>query len=637
MKTYAIDFETEYGGELSVKTLGSKQYFKRLSLDQIYLVSVCGEGFEYVGSPKDLDWKFVEGSRVLHHNAGFDYEAMRRLREHGLSIPHPTITEDTADLAAYCGIPRGLKNAAFAMWGKVVDKDIRDKSMKDKAWNDMPPELQKEVKDYALEDARLTLRLWEELFPRWPDEERLISRLAREWAAEGIHVDQDAMNKAIAHLKHTIWGAARELPWVIADDAPPLSPKALALECRKVGITTPKSLAIGDEECDLWMEQHGDKYKWVSAMRDWRRANAILKKLEAMQVRVIDGRFRYEIKTYGAGMTLRWSGAGGVNVQNFSSKELFGINMRDMLVAAPGHVLIAADLAQIEPRVASFLAKEDEELAQMAAGVSPYIVYARQAMGLGPNETWEKSDPRYKIAKMSVLGASYCAGHHRFADLLRAVGMEDILEAGPEKEETREDYAEYLEVVGNPDWLKLWREADEALQKKLLRSWEIIQQFRRGRPKLVALWGRLSRLAKTSADKGENISLDLPSGRSLVYKHARKRVVTGKTKSQGTEVVADIIRNGMVQTSRIHQGILIENLCQSIARDAFRDCLINVSEAGYKVIFHVHDELVLEVPKHKADTAKEDVLNIMSRSPSWAKNLPVEAEATIADKYSKAK
>ena len=637
MKTYAIDFETEYGGDLSVKTLGSKQYFKRLSLDQIYLVSVCGEGFEYVGSPKTLDWGFIKGSRVIHHNAGFDEEAMRRLRELGLQIPLPTITEDSADLAAYCCIPRGLKNAAFAMWGKVVNKDIRDKSMKDKAWNDMPEDLRQEVRDYALEDARLTMRLWEELSPKWPDEERLISKLAREWAAEGIHVDQDAMNKAVAHLKHVIWSAARELPWVVSDDAAPLSPKALALECRKAGIPAPKSLAIGDEDCDQWMETYGDKYKWVSAMRDWRRANAILKKLEAMQVRVIDGRFRYEIKTYGAGMTLRWSGAGGVNVQNFSSKELYGVNMRDMLVAAPGHTLIAADLAQIEPRVASFLAGEDKELAQMAAGVSPYIVYARQAMGLAENETWEKSDPRYKIAKMSVLGASYCAGHHRFCDLLRAVGMEDILESGPEQKETRDDYEEYLQMIGNAEWIKLWREADPVLQAKLLRSWEIVQQFRRGRPRLVSLWKRLGDLAKQSAAKAEPIELSLPSGRTLVYKHARERRITGQKNGKTTEVVADIIRNGMVQTSRIHQGILIENLCQSIARDAFRDCLINVSEAGYKVIFHVHDELVLEVPKHKADTAKEDVLKIMGRSPSWAKRLPVEAEATIADKYSKAK
>ena len=345
---------------------------------------------------------------------------------------------------------------------------------------------------------------------------------------------------------------------------------------------------------------------------------------------------RYEIKYWGAGMTGRWSGAGGVNIQNMSGKDMFGVNMRDMLVAAPGNVLIAADLAQIEPRVACWLAGEDEALAQMAAGVSPYIVYARQAMGLGADEVWTKNDPRYKIAKMSVLGASYCAGHHRFGELMRASGMGDVLDAGPESAGTEKNYVEYLEAIGRGEWIKKWREADELGRKHLMRSWEIIMTFRNGRPKLTDLWSKLGSTAKSSAQKGEDLVLSLPSGRSLVYKTCRFRRVPTK-EGGGSEVVGEIVRNGVGQTTRIHQGILIENLCQSIARDAFRDCLLAVNDAGWRVIFHVHDELIVEVPKEKADEAKQQILSIMARSPKWAKHLPVEAEATIAEKYSQAK
>ena len=310
--------------------------------------------------------------------------------------------------------------------------------------------------------------------------------------------------------------------------------------------------------------------------------------------------------------------------------------MRDMLVAAPGRVLIAADLAQIEPRVACWLAGEDEALAQMAAGVSPYIVYARQAMGLGADEVWAKNDPRYKIAKMSVLGASYCAGHHRFGELLRASGMSDVLDAGPQFEDTSERYVEYIESIGRGEWLKAWREADELGKKHLMRSWEIIMTFRNGRPKLVALWKQLGEAAKKSAELGEDLVLGLPSGRQLVYKHCRFRRIPTKD-GGGREVTADIVRNGVAQSTRIHQGILIENLCQSIARDSFRDCLLAVHEAGWRVVFHVHDELVVEVPKEQGDEAKQQILAAMARSPKWARNLPVEAEATTAEKYSQAK
>jgi len=640
MLTYAFDFETRYDDSLSVKTMGAEAYFSALTMDDIYLVTIVGDdGTVMAGHPKDIDWGFLKGNRALNHNAGFDQRGVQRLRQLGMQIPEPAELHDTADLAAYCGLPRALKSAAFVLFKVTHDKTIRDKDMKGKGWNDMSPELRAAVTEYAIEDSRLTLRLWQTLGDRWPQVERDISRLTREWAAEGIHVDVKAIDEAISGLKRTVWEAERSLPWVIEDQKPPLSPKALAEACRNVGITPPASLAIGDEECEKWMEEHGEKYSWVKSMRDYRRANAILKKLEAMRIRVANDRMRYEIKYWGAGVTGRWSGAGGFNVQNMSGKDLYGVNVRDMIVAAPGHKLIAADLAQIEPRIASYLAGEDEALQQMASGVSPYIVYARQAMGLGPNEEWPKSDPRYKLAKVSVLGAAYCAGHHRFIDVMRAYGMENLLDEGPQNEETPERYLEYIEAVRMPKWIEVWNTSDAKERNRLMRSWEIIQTFRLGRPKLVQLWSALGKLARDSGEASQDIELTLPSGRKLVYKHARIRHVpkNGKSGPETSEVVAEIIRNGRSETTRIHQGILIENLCQATARDAFRDCLLSVHNAGFKVIFHVHDELVVEVPEQEALQAKEEILRLMGTSPSWAPDLPVEAEATIADKYSKAK
>jgi hypothetical protein len=637
MHVIAFDFETFYNNELSASPLGTRGYFQRLSLDDIYRVSFASTcGYEWVGHPKDADWSVLEGKIALAHNAGFEVEGVRRLRELGLVIPDPVELHDTADLAAFCGHPRSLKGASFSLFKSEVNKSIRDKDMKDKSWAQMDQDLREIVDSYALQDSRLTLKIWQTLSDKWPSDEREISRLSREWAAEGIHADTGAMDEAIAKLKNTIWEAERQLPWVVSGSESPLSKKALGLHCREVGITAPLSLAIGNEDCDRWMDEYGEKYPWVMAMRNWRRANTLVSKLESMKTRTIEGRLRYEIKYWGAGMTGRWSGAGGVNIQNMSGKDLFGVNMRDMLQASPGSSLITADLAQIEPRVACFLSGEKEALAQMAEGVSPYIVYARQAMGLGADEVWDKKDQRYKIAKISVLGASYCAGHHRFMELMKTTGMTDVLQSGPEQPDTLERYENYIEKIGNGEWIKRFREADEMERKCLMRSWEIIQTFRSGRPKLVALWKSLGELSKNSAERGEDLVLGLPSGRSLVYKHCRYRRVP-REQGGGQEVVADIIRNGVPQTTRIHQGILIENLCQSLARDAFRDCLLAVHNGGHKIIFHVHDELVSEVDARFAEEAKDDILRLMGTPPKWAPSLPVEAEAHIAQKYSEAK
>jgi hypothetical protein len=133
MNTFAFDLETYYDNERGIKQLGAEGYFASLSLDEIYMVSIAGDnGFEFVGHPKDLDWSFLEGQRGVAHNAGFDLCGLRRLRQLGVSIPEFFEVQDTADLAAYLGMPRSLKGAVHSAFNITVDKNIRDKDMKGK-------------------------------------------------------------------------------------------------------------------------------------------------------------------------------------------------------------------------------------------------------------------------------------------------------------------------------------------------------------------------------------------------------------------------------------------------------------------------------------------------------------------------
>jgi hypothetical protein len=640
VKTYAVDFETYYDGDQTVTDQGSYGYFNSLSLEQIYLATVVAEdGRHLVGHPKDIDWSFFKGNRIVVWNASFEMQAFRRLRELGLDIPEPAELVDAADMAAYVGLPRSLKGAAETALGVSVDKSIRDTAMKGKEWLDMTPDFREQVMEYAVNDSRYTLEIWQRYESLWPEKERLLSKLTREWAAEGIGADTASMESAEASLKHVIWQAGTKLPWFNPDDpqSVPLSPKKLAEQCRDAGLPCPKSLALDSEDCAEWEDKYGEKYPWVGAMRDYRRANALLKRIEALRRRVFEGRWKYEIKYAGANGTLRWSGGGGINAQNLPAKELYGVKVRDMIVAPEGKVFVVSDLAQIEPRCLAFLAGEHETLSELAKGISPYIVYARQVMGLDPNETWDKGDIRYKIAKISVLGAGYQVGHKRFVDMLKAFGMSDVLTAPLDKEETTLDaYRNYAVAVNRTEWIKDLENSDPTEQHALLKSWEIIQTFRTGRPKLVALWKSLGALLKNAAAKQEDVELELPSGRSIRYRKCRFRRIPVK-EGGGHEVICDIMRNGREMVTRIHGGICTENITQGLARDVFADGLLRLHEHGYKVALHVHDEVVIEVPETEAEFHRDQIERLMGISPAWAPTLPVVAEATICKKYSEAK
>ena len=82
-------------------------------------------------------------------------------------------------------------------------------------------------------------------------------------------------------------------------------------------------------------------------------------------------------------------------------------------------------------------------------------------------------------------------------------------------------------------------------------------------------------------------------------------------------------------------GKLAENLTSATARDVLGEILLNLDAAGYRVVMHIHDEVVVEVPTEKVDTALKDVQRIMTTAPAWLEGLPLTAETTTSDFYTK--
>lgn len=593
MKTYALDYETYYDKSCSIRTLGPLGYFSHPDFD-CYMVSVVGDdGYTFTGHPKDFDWELLENNIVLSHNASFD----QTLYKYGTTQKWwPDIKYHawycTADMAAYCGHPRSLAGAAKEALGVTPDKTTRA-NMMGKKWDNMTDEFQKEVTDYAAQDSVLCLQLWQKLSDKWPIHEREISRVNRKALQQGIPIDLDALKEAQEKVKQQLFEAEQSIPW--AGKEKTLSRAAFNDECRKLGLIPPASLAKTDAEAQEWIKKHGANHLWIPAVGNWRRINSMLRKLQAIDYATMpDGRYYGNIMYWGA-HTGRFSGGGGnFNLQNLPRKEMFGADLRKLIKAPKGKKLVVVDLSQIEVRTLLWLAKDYEMLEEVRNSDDIYEAFAIKF------DMWskEKGSLRVKgadtrgLVKAIVLGAGFMAGKRAFA---AAYGLDET-------------------------------------------SAEIcIDTYRKSMKKIVKFWDNIKDNMEGSCGLMDGSCKNLGYSEALPLREMRYGRLT-KKKAKGDDypqIRACLVKNGRRVMVRLWQGLVTENLAQALARDIFADCLLRIDKAGHKILFHVHDEVIVECDDDLASDTLEDVIRIMSTPPDWIPDIPVSAEGSVLQHYEK--
>ena len=82
-------------------------------------------------------------------------------------------------------------------------------------------------------------------------------------------------------------------------------------------------------------------------------------------------------------------------------------------------------------------------------------------------------------------------------------------------------------------------------------------------------------------------------------------------------------------------GVVAENLSQGLARDIFSDMLVRLEDNGIELIFHVHDEVIIECDENHADEVLSKTINIMSTPPAWIPDIPLAAEGQTLTHYQK--
>lgn len=683
--TLAIDFETFYDtkNDFSASTIGVHAYARDKRLDP-YLVSLATRTWSWVGHPKDAPWDLAQQYTTwLSHNAGFDRTVYREIFKRWWPKWHPTrpaVAKEpdawhcTANMSVYLSAPRDLAGGAELLLNKRVSKDVR-KKMDGVHWGDLPETLaehpdpdnkdrvptKEELRDYALADSTLLLDLWEQCSDRWPEDERRLSDLTYQMGDRGVLFDSDTAREYIKALEHTMWQADQLLPWY--PDKSRLSKKAMSLECAKLGIIPPVSLAMGNEETDAWFDEYAERAPFAKAMRTWRRANGMRSKLENMLLRVNpeNGRLQYSLFYFGAS-TGRWSGSGGVNMQNISRDVWYllkdggivsngreharlkalstearaevvstGVDFRGLLQAPAGKKLLIADSAQIEARVTLDIVDDQESLELVRKGISIYEVHARQTMGWTGGEL-KKEDPRkYLLAKARVLALGYQAGDFKFRVMAKSyLPDEEDYNAVFEAPIVRSDVSDYLNYKlwyheknnSIPAWRLYWSRLSGQHRLHHINAWKQVTDFRKKNPLIVAKWKEYQQLLDEAAIGSHYLEIPLKSGRCLRYYDVHR------SKSGGVTCRQTMGR----ATSHIYGGMILENVAQATARDFFAPTLLKTDDYGLDLVLQTHDEQVSEIDEG-ADASF--IEHVMTEPPTWASDFPLGVEWELADKYKK--
>ncbi|WP_086349919.1 DNA polymerase [Candidatus Enterococcus clewellii] len=281
--------------------------------------------------------------------------------------------------------------------------------------------------------------------------------------------------------------------------------------------------------------------------------------------------------------------------------------IRTGLVPQGGRRFVVSDFSAIEARVIAWYAGQDWVLDVFRTHGKIYEATAAQMFHLGEVENYDWKSNEGKEMRQRGKVATLALGYQGAAGALTAMGA---LDQGISEEEL-------------PDIVQRWREAN----KKIVNFWYGAQRavveclaeggVKRG-PKGLKFF-----------KKGGFLFIQLPSGRRLSY--AKAHLEEGKYgpaifyEGQGDKVA--------FQKLQTYGGKLAENIVQATARDILAEAMIRLDKKNYPIVFHVHDEVVIEMPDKKG--ALETVNKLMAVNPEWAEGLPLNAEGFVTDYYMK--
>lgn len=482
-------------------------------------------------------------------------------------------------------------------------------------------------KEYNRQDVVTEQAIYDKLmkFPL-PESERILYCLDQSINDYGIGVDTDLMDNVIGYSKEyeaTLRKECEELTGGInIHSIVQLKQWLTEQEGRQID-----SLTKDDVDQLLKLDLKPNSRRILELRQETGKTS--VKKYEAFERSICsDGRIHGAFQFYGAGRTGRWAGR-LIQPQNFprnafedialarqmvkskqwdeiemlygSMNDVFSTLIRTLIVPPQGMTFAIADYSAIEARVVAWMADEKWRQDVFANGGDIYCMSATQMFGVPVEKHGQNSHLRKK-GKVAELACGYGGG----VGALRKMGGEQM-----------------------------------GLTEKEMD--DIVKKWRRSSPHVVRLWRELGDAAIEAIDTRLRVKcrhgvsfkyakgilfMQLPSGRSLAYVQPR---------FDGRELTY----MGMNQTTRKWErtktwgGKLTENLIQAIARDCLAVSMTKIQQAGYHIVMHVHDEVIVEVPTEDAKGHLKRIEDLMGEPIDWAQGLILTADGFNSPYYRK--
>ena len=582
------------------------------------------------------------------HNAAFERLSFKRI---GYDIP-ASEWYCTMVKAAYCGLPLSLDQVSKVLdlenkkldTGKMLIKyfscpckPTKVNGGRTRNYPEHAPEKWELYKEYNRYDVLAEREIYSRLLKyEIPKSERLLYILDQAINDRGIMVDYELAESAIV--------IDNEYTEILTEQAQNLT-----------GLLNPNSVA----QIKSWIKEKTNEdvesfakgaiddlydrfanYPEVHELLDIRKklAKTSIKKYYAMlNCAGKDHRVRGTFQFYGANRTGRWAGR-LLQLQNLSKNHVDNIELprelvrsrdwetiemlyddvpdilsqlvRTALIAAPGKVFSVADFSAIEARVISWLADEEWRMEVFRGDGKIYEATGAKMFNVPISAITKGSELRQK-SKISELAL----GYEGSVGAMKRMGGEKMGLSEPEMASLVRKWR-----AANPAIVDMWHEFDEASKEAVMYR----------RPVSCTRHNIIF-------DRDDDyMTIQLPSGRKLFYKDPHF-----KDERKGSKFIRTLYYNGLIQTTKqwgeidTYGGKITENIVQATARDLLGNSMLNLAQAYFEPVCHIHDEVLCEVPEENAQSYYERMASIMEITPEWASDLPLKADGYVTPFYKK--
>lgn len=647
-----IDIETY--SSVSLESDGAYKYFESIDFEILLVAYAFDDGpisIIDLAEGEKMHTKFIEALRdnsirKCAHNAAFERGAFRTI---GFDVP---IDQWDCSMikAAYCGLPLSLGGVSevlgLAEKGKLYGKDLiryfcipakvsKVDMLFSQARNfpEDSPVKWNLFKEYCKQDVEAERKVFDELegyditfF------ERQNYILDQEINDRGVRIDTEMATQAILMdelFSKKISDRIIELTQIKNPNSPAQLKKWLSSAMGK-SITTLAKDAI----MPLIEEAGPGAVSEVLKLRQKLSKSSIKKYTTMIDCACQDDRAHGLFQFYGT-RTGRWAGRliqpqnlarnyledlkgtrNDVRTGNYELVEMLYEDVssvlsqliRTALIPKDGSAFAVADFSSIEARVIAWFAGEKWRMEVFNSHGKIYETSAAKMFSIPIEKVTKESDYRAKgkIAELALgFGGSVGA--------LTSMGGESM---GLSETE--------MKAI-----VKKWREAN----KKIVSLWKSVDKYAKQAIKTKSCIIDPDHQNLEFTYDGSSLTIKLPSGRLLFYREPS--FIRGKFGQEAIQFKGVDPETKQWVNIETYGGKLVENIIQATARDILAYSMLQLAEERFKIVMHVHDEVICEVPIKSANKKLAEMCSIMSHKIPWAKGLPLTADGYVTPFYKK--